>query len=587
MDSLNEHEINKKTIADLQAQISRYELSEQKMRSIQHKLDTQIETFNMIHKYTQQAFRAVNTDILCDIIAEGIADVFQLEISAVFTMNPDRDNLTLSGSFNIDKPGLVLPISDEWLQNKGLKDQIEHDIITESPVGDDSLFSALGVSHILYVPIIGNERTCEGIILGGVSKSGDAIYDFRPNELLYPFMVYSQQMNGIFNGLSAMARANEAARAKTVFLANLSHEMRTPLNAIIGMAQVSRKSGYRNDRSKEISQIETSSKHLLSLINDILEISKIEEGKLVLAKEAFLLSEIIDNLLVSSRQQAEDKHQELVVKTASLKSDRFIGDSIRLSQVLLNLLSNAIKFTPEHGRIDFEIKELSSDPENAMIEFSVKDTGIGILPEFMPNLFSPFEQADSSISRKYGGTGLGLAISQRIANQMDSEIIVESEPGEGTQFNFSVILPKDNTVATTIVRKTYEIPKLSGKRALVVDDVEINREIIFFLLEQTGISIENAQNGKIALDMVEESEEGYYDLILMDIQMPLMDGYTATKMIRALERADTKETVILAMTANAFKEDIEQALEAGMNGHLSKPVEESVLLKAIAEALKI
>jgi len=585
MENLNELEVLKKNVADLSAQISRYELSEQRMRSIQHKLDTQIETFKMIHAYTQQAFRARTPEALKSVIAEGIADIFQLEIGAVLILNPDGDALKLTGSFNFDDPDLVIPLAEDWIQSRGFQGRIEHSIISESPVADDSPLAALGLAHAIYVSLIDYDRTYKGIIVGGVSKSGERIFDFKPTEMMSSFMVYCQQMNGIYNGFFAMEKAKDADRAKTVFLANLSHEMRTPLNAIIGMAQISRMSETDGKKSKEISQIEISSKHLLNLINDILEIAKIEEGKLELVQKSFCLKEITENLLVSSIQAAEDKRQNFTVNISTPDSCTLIGDSMRLSQVLLNLLSNAIKFTPVLGKIDFCVEEISRDTDNALIRFSVLDTGIGIHPEFMESLFLPFEQGDSSILRKYGGTGLGLAISQRIVRQMGSEIKVVSEVGKGTEFYFSILLPIDKKPEDTNDRVTVNIPDLSDKTVLVVDDVEINREIVCFLLEQTGITCEVAQNGKIALDMFAQSAEGHYDLILMDIQMPLMDGYTATREIRAMDRPDAKKIVILAMTANAFKEDIDQAVKSGMNGHISKPVDETVLLRTIGETL--
>ena len=588
MDGLSGSENLRKTIDDLQAQIRRYELSEQKMRNIQHKLDTQIELFKTIHAYAQQAFHATHLDDLYSIIAEGIADIFQLEVGAILKLDPDEDRLILAGSFNIDTPGLIIPFSKEWEQKHRIKGQKKHNILLESPVTKDSPWAALGLSHAMYVPIICNDRIGRGVILGGISESAQNVYDFQPQEILSSFMVYCQQMNGIYNNYSAMARVEEANSAKTVFLANLSHEMRTPMNAILGMAQICKKNDIAGKLDREITQIEISSKHLLSLINDVLDITKIEDGKLVLENKAFCLREITDNLLVSLKQAAENKGQDLAIHFIGLESSAFIGDSMRLSQVLLNLLSNAIKFNRESGRVDCDIEELSRDSEKTLIKFSVRDTGIGIPAEFLPKLFLPFEQADSSISRQYGGSGLGLAISQRIVEQMGSMIHVESEIDKGALFYFSLWLSNgENECAERSAGKTLEVPDLSGKTVLVVDDVDINREIIIFLLEQTGISIEAAPNGKIALDMVEKSAAGHFDVILMDVQMPVMDGYTATKKIRALDRPDAKDIIILAITANAFQEDIEQALDAGMNGHMSKPVEAGILLSKMADALQI
>ena len=574
-----------KTIADLQAQIRRYELSEQKMRSIQHKLDTQIGIFSVIHTYTQQAFHAIHPYKLNSIIAEGIADIFQLEIGAVLVLDPTEDKFTLAGSFNIDTPELAVPFSKEWLQKQGLQGQIKHNILLESPVTENSPWTVLNLAHAVYVPIIGNDRTCEGIILGGVGKSGENVYEFQPKEMLSSFIVYCQQMNGIYNSLSALAKANEAGKAKTDFLANMSHEMRTPLNAVMGMIQINKNNNQADDLRKAMEQIEISSKHLLGLINDILDISKIEEGKLMLANEPFNLKTVVDNLFKSLKQSAENKRQHLSVNCEELSSYRVIGDAMRLSQVLINLLSNAIKFTPEDGRIDVNIEAIERNSEKILLKFSVLDTGIGLSPEFLMRIFSPFEQADSSISRKFGGTGLGLAISQRIVELMGGRLQVESQENKGSNFYFSAWFQINKEEEVVVVdENAYQssgVPDFSGKIVLVVDDIEINREIIFSMLDHTGIFIESAQNGEEALNLVEKSTEGYYDLILMDIQMPVMDGYTSTKRIRSLSRADVKNIVILALTANAFKEDVEQALSAGMNGHVSKPVEESILLSTI------
>jgi len=587
MPELNEREIFEKKIFDLQARISHYELAEQKMRSIQHKLDTQIDTFTKIHVYTQQAFHVSDPGMLNNIIAEGIVDVFQLEIGAVFMLSLIEDSLSLIGSCNIDMPGVVIPFSKAWIQRQGLLDSEKHKILLESPTPEDSPWTELKLAHAVYVPIINNDRKCEAIILGGISISGEKFYDFHPKEMFSSFMVYCQQMNGIYNSFSALAKANEAGRAKTTFLANISHEIRTPLNAIIGMVQISKRNNKAGEFNKEIRQIEISSRHLLSLINDILDISKIEEGKLNLANEPFDLKAIMDNLFESLKQTAENKRQNLAVNCGELNSYGLVGDSMRLSQVLINLLSNAIKFTPEKGRIDINIEEVERDSEKILLKFSVVDTGIGISTESFFKIFSPFEQADSSISRKFGGTGLGLAISQRIVELMGGKLQVKSQIGKGTNFYFSAWFQIDKGVAAQEnIGQSSEVPNFSGKIVLVVDDIEINREIIFSMLNHTGIFIESAQNGEEALNLVKNSAEGYYDLILMDVQMPVMDGYTSTKLIRSLFRADVKNIIILALTANAFKEDVEQAFNAGMDGHVSKPVEENVLLSTIANAFQ-
>ena len=588
-------ELNEKTekkilegkIAELQARISRSELAEQKMRSIQHKLDTQLDMLAKIHAYTQQAFHANDPGALNNIIAEGVVDIFQLEIGAVFLLNPAESKLSVIGSCNIDAPEIVVPFSKTWLQKQDFLNSEKHKILSESPVSADSPWAELKFSHVVYAPIINNDLKCEAIILGGISISGEKFYDLHFKEMSSPFMVYCQQMNGIYNNVSALKKAYEAGKAKTNFLANISHEIRTPLNAIIGMTQISKKNDRLGDLSKEIRQIEMSSKHLLSLINDILDISKIEEGKLSLVNEPFNLETVIGNIFESLKQAAESKHQNLGVKCDGLASYQFIGDSMRLSQVLINLLSNAIKFTPDGGNIDITVEELDRSPEKALLKFSVLDTGMGLSPEFMLKMFSPFEQADSSISRKFGGTGLGLAISRRLVELMGGRLQAESQVGQGANFYFSVRFNvNQNFTAQKNAEQPSDTPNFSDKIALVVDDIEINREIIFSMLSPTGIFIESAQNGEEALNLVKKSAEGYYDLILMDVQMPVMDGYTSTKLIRSLDRSDVKNITILALTANAFKEDAEQALNSGMNGHLSKPVDEDILLRTIASTFQ-
>jgi CheY-like chemotaxis protein len=382
--------------------------------------------------------------------------------------------------------------------------------------------------------------------------------------------------------LLSLDKANEAGKEKTIFLANLSHEMRTPLNAIIGMLQIYMRSRDKNEVEKEIRQIETSSKHLVSLINDILDISKIEEGMFVLEKDPFNLKTVADNVYDSLWQTAQNKKQALTIDYGSLKSFGYVGDSLRLLQVLINLVSNAIKFTPENGKIDILIIEMSRDSDKVLVKFIVDDNGVGITPDFLSNIFVAFKQAESSISKKYGGTGLGLAISQRIVEMMGGEIHVESELGKGTSFYFSIWLEVDkNALADEVTEELVETPDFSGRRLLVVDDIDINREIVCLMLEETGIISEQAENGQKAVDMIEASVEGYYDLLLMDVQMPVMDGYTATKLIRAMDREDAKKIPIFAMTANAFREDVEKALKTGMDGHIRKPIEANVLFEAL------
>ena len=389
--------------------------------------------------------------------------------------------------------------------------------------------------------------------------------------------------------LREQVKAEAANRAKSSFLANISHEMRTPMNAILGMSQIARRSNSAEEMEHCIAQIDISSKHLLRLINDTLDISKIEDGKLMLANDSFDLYRMVESIRVGLEPIALNKSQHFIIEYHSdVEENRhLIGDDMRLSQVIINLLSNAMKFTPEEGTIRMDITLLSSDDDNVRIQFAVSDTGIGITPEFRQHMFQPFEQADMSIQRRFGGTGLGLAISQHLINQMGSKIHVESTLGAGTKFWFDINFKRDHH---TEIKESSEIlqgvlPDFSGKHILIVDDVKINQYVLTRCLQGFKADIEQASNGEEALKMVLEHPAGYYSLVFMDMQMPVMDGCTATQKIRASSHPDAKVLPIIAMTANVFKEDIEKVLDAGMNGHIGKPIDFKGVIKMVKKII--
>jgi signal transduction histidine kinase/CheY-like chemotaxis protein len=387
--------------------------------------------------------------------------------------------------------------------------------------------------------------------------------------------------------LRIMSIAEKANQAKSDFLSRMSHEMRTPMNAIIGMTKIAEKTEDVSRLKYCLSTINTSSVHLLGIINDVLDMSKIEAGKFELEKIPMNIEKMImkvSNIIIDN---IEKKKQKLNVNVAKNLEMNYIADDLRLSQVITNLLANAIKFTPEKGEITLVVERIRSKENFNTLRFSVNDTGIGMTKEQAARLFNAFEQADGSISRKFGGTGLGLAISKNIVEKMGGRIWVESKEGAGSSFIFEVDLErapeqeaaaqespeiKDDTAA--------EVPDLSGVNIILAEDMEINREIFISLLEDTNITINSAENGLVAVSKFRENPEKY-DLIIMDVQMPEMDGYQATRTIRAMDTPKAKNIPIIAMTANAFKEDVDRCLAAGMNDHLAKPIDEKTVLEKI------
>lgn len=519
----------------------------------------------------------------------------------------------------------------------------------------------------------------------------------------------------------ALTAAEGANTAKTAFLSNMSHEIRTPLNAIIGLDSLALRDETISDKTREyLEKINGSAKHLLALINDILDMSRIESGRLILRKEEFSFSEMLEQINTMVVSQCSEKGLSFECRIAGHIDDYYIGDAMKLKQVLVNLLSNSVKFTDPPGSVTFAIEKTNDYEDQSTLRFSVKDTGIGISKEFLPKVFDSFAQEDSSRKNKYGSTGLGLAITKSIVELMNGTITVESEKGKGTEFTVVVTLKKcenphtktdvlstkdmrvlvvdddpiaceharlvleesgiktevctggkealamleichakqepynlvlldwkmpeidgigvakeirkrydnETTViimtaynwdeimdealhigvdgflakplfASTVIDEFMRIARhnsmgdfnaekradLNGKHILLAEDFVINAEIVKELLGIRGAAVEHAENGRIVLEMFEKSQPGYYDAVLMDVRMPEMDGLEAARAIRDLDRPDAKEIPIIAMTANAFDEDVQRSLQAGMNAHLSKPVESEHLYKTLEELI--
>ena len=389
-----------------------------------------------------------------------------------------------------------------------------------------------------------------------------------------------EEISAIIQNRLNLERHDLSAKAKSDFLARMSHEIRTPMNGIIGMTEIALKDGQTEERRIDcLRKIEYSSEYLLGLINDILDMSKIESGKMRLIEEKCNLMEMIQGLRPLLEAKLNENNIQYIADI-QLKNHWFLADSLRLNQVLVNLLGNALKYSRPDGHVWLTVRETEEEKGFSNLYFQVRDDGIGIAPEKQQLIFRQFEQADNSENARKQGTGLGLAISRRIVRMMDSDIKLESEPGKGSSFSFNVKLQPVSGEKTTVTSQPEEI-SFPGKRILVVEDNELNMEIICTILENYGIKTEQAVNGKEAVRRMEESVPGYYDMIFMDIMMPEMDGLEATRTIRNLDREDCKKIPIYAMSANAFDEDVKRSLASGMNGHLSKPVNLKVLEKTL------
>lgn len=391
----------------------------------------------------------------------------------------------------------------------------------------------------------------------------------------------------------ALEDARNASAAKTVFLSNMSHDIRTPMNAIIGYIKMAKNSDNDPKEVKAyLDKLDSSSQYMLALLNDVLEMSRIESGKLELESVPVNLCELLDDVRDMFSTQMKEKNLDFSVSYEDIRDSYVLCDETRLNRVLLNLLSNAFKFTPESGSISVVLSQNKTITEGfGEYELRVKDSGIGMKKEFANRVFDAFERERSSTVSGIQGTGLGMAITKNIIDMMDGSIEVETEPDKGTEFIIKLSIPLQDLPSVVTASKAQKSKDeerecdFTSIRALLVEDQEINREIASFILGQMGFMVDTAENGKIALEKVEASEPGYYGLILMDIQMPVMNGYEAARQIRSLPNPQLAGIPIVATTANAFIEDIREAKKAGMNAHISKPLDVNQMKKTLTRIL--
>lgn len=386
---------------------------------------------------------------------------------------------------------------------------------------------------------------------------------------------------------AACEAANHASTTKRDFLSHMSHDIRTPLNGIIGMLKIA--SDHMNDREKVqdcLAKITHSSNRLLALVNEVLDMSQLESGSMNLDMKAFTLGSLLQETVSSVLPYAQGKKLHILTHPMQVKHEDVIGDPKRLTQIFLNILSNAVKFTPEDGTIEISIIERDYKKYGAATyDFIFQDNGIGMEEQFIPQIFEPFSRAEDSRISKIEGIGLGMTIVQNLARMMGGTVNVESSPSEGSRITVTLLLKLSNTAseeyASTLSQPSGENALFRGRKILLVEDNEINREIAMEIISETGASVECASNGKKGLERFEEMPEGYYDLIFMDIQMPVMNGYEATRAIRKLPRADASSIPILALSANTFADDITASRESGMDDHLSKPLDVPRLLASL------
>lgn len=382
----------------------------------------------------------------------------------------------------------------------------------------------------------------------------------------------------------ALAMAKRANQAKSDFISRMSHDLRTPINAIMGMSEIASSNLGDNEKVREcLGKIRASTRFLLSMISDILDMSMIEGGKLALTEKEFNFRDVVQGIVALLALEAEAKRLNLRVSIPGQVAEAFIGDELRLNQILLNLLSNAIQYTGEGGEVSLEAVQEDLHDGKALLELKVTDNGIGMSEEFQRVLFEPFEQESSTEGRVFEGSGLGLSITRNLVQLMGGTIQFESQQGKGSMFLVRLPFQVPKAMEGGEEEGSGALEEFQGEHVLVVEDNEINLEIVQTFLESWNLDVDAAENGQVALEKFQDSQPGWYRLVLMDIRMPVMDGLTATRQIRGLSRPDAGIVPIMALTANASQEDIRSAQGVGLDAYLTKPIEMKLLHRKIKE----
>ena len=440
-----------------------------------------------------------------------------------------------------------------------------------------------GRSEVIYPwnhPTLGKIYVrCGGVPDKTFKKPGASLNGYH-QDITEIMLTRKKQEQAIMELLEKVRKANSA---KSEFLSHMSHDLRTPINGILGMLAILDKSQNDPARQRECRRkIRVLTEHLLSLVNDVLQVSKLESGRLTAAAEPFGLHGLLENCVSILSSQAEEAKVRLVLEEPSLQHDRLIGAPLNLKKILMNTIDNALKYNRPHGSVFVRAEEISFQNKIATYRFVIEDTGIGIGEDFKSHIFEPFTQEHQDARTDYNGVGLGMSIAKKLVDQMKGTISVDSQLGKGSIFEITLPIRIDETRITQPAKEEQTLlDNISGMRVLLVEDNEINREIVEFMLEEAGAEVVTANDGKASVDAFSASAPGTFDCVLMDLMMPVMSGYEATRVIRGLDRPDAKTVPIIALSANAFEEDVAMAKDAGMNEHLAKPVDIKKMFKAM------
>ena len=559
------------------------------------RLSNQLSMENVLMKCLNMLVTAEDINAGVQSFLETMGRYYDANRAYVFEF--DLEKQELSNTFEWCKAGVTAEI--DKLQNLPL-DCVDDWIKTFKSVGafyissldadvdkDTEAYRLLemqGIESLIATPLLK-----KGEIVGfiGVDDPTQKIHDVSLLRSCADIMMIELEKHRMTAELErALQEAKDANNAKSFFLFNMSHDIRTPMNAVTGFIRIAREHAIDPRVIDALNKAELSSHHMLSILNDVLDMSRIESGKMELQHKSMSPVEHIKSIEAMYRQAMEDKGIKFQVEWENLP-ERVSVDGTRIVQVIGNLLSNATKYTHRGGKVLFQSRCNGTDEKGRYcLEVHVKDTGIGMSEEFQKKVFEPFERERSSTVSGIQGTGIGLALAKRIAEAIDGDLTVSSVKGDGSEFIFTFKAdPAEQTKEDVEIELEEKIVDFTGKRILLVEDIDLNREIAVEILSSEGFEVEEAEDGSVAVEMLKKAKPGYYDCVLMDIQMPIMDGYEATRVIRAFEETQMANVPIVAMTANAFEEDRKRAFEAGMNGHVAKPIDIDDLLKALSNVI--